>query len=294
MAPPIRSRQRACSLAARAAGVSLRAAPAARRFVRTGNVPGLVTAAMLAVLSACAQVPSNPEARAEFDRNNDPAEPTNRRIFAANQFVDRNALQPVARAYKDNLPGRVRRSLHNFTNNLGQPAVAVNDLLQGSFGRAWTTTQRFVINTTVGGAGLFDVATDWGRPGHEADFGQTLGVWGVGPGPAVQLPLLGPSNVRDSIGKLAGLATNPLTFVPGGAISAVRTASGGAGLVDGRAELLPSTDALEKSSLDYYATVRSATAQRRAAFVEEGKTGGTPPAPIQGSPLEERATVPLD
>jgi phospholipid-binding lipoprotein MlaA len=224
-------------------------------------------------LFACAHVPTDPEARAEYEQNNDPAEPTNRTIFAGNQFVDHHAMQPVARGYIDNVPDRVRKSIHNFVGNLGQPSVAINDVLQGNVSRAWNTTQRFVINTTVGGVGLFDVATDWNRPAHSADFGQTLGVWGVGPGPAVQLPLLGPSNVRDSIGKVVGVVTNPITFVPGGAATTVGMASGGLGAVDGRADLLGTTDSLEHNALDYYATLRGATAQHRAAFVAEGKAG---------------------
>jgi phospholipid-binding lipoprotein MlaA len=224
-------------------------------------------------LFACAHAPADPEARAEYERNNDPAEPTNRTIFAGNQFVDRHALQPIARGYEDYVPGRVRTSIHNFVGNLGQPSIAINDALQGNFSRAWNTTQRFAINTTVGGAGLFDVASDWNRPEHSADFGQTLGVWGIGPGPAVQLPLLGPSNVRDSVGKIAGLVTNPVNFVPGGAAATVGMAGGGLGFVDGRAVLLGTTDSLERTSLDYYATLRSAMAQHRAALVAEGKAG---------------------
>lgn len=234
---------------------------------------GAVLLASALALAACAHAPADPEARAEFQKNNDPAEPTNRAIFGANQFVDRNAVRPVARGYTEYVPGTVRRGLHNFVANLEEPGIAVNDVLQGNVSRAWNTTQRFVVNTTVGGAGLFDVAMDWNRPHHSADFGQTLGVWGVGPGPAVQLPFFGPSNVRDSVGKVAGIVTNPLSLVGGGAASAVNAASGGVGVVDGRARLLPTTDDLEKSSLDYYATLRSVMAQRRARLVAEGKAG---------------------
>lgn len=232
----------------------------------------LLLASMFA-LASCAAVPKDPADRAEFERNNDPAEPTNRAIFAANQFVDRNALRPVARGYRDYVPDFARARVHDFVANLGEPSVAVNDMLQGNVSRAWNTTQRFVINTTVGGAGLFDVAADWNRPAHTSDFGQTLGVWGVGPGPVVQLPLFGSSNVRDSIGKLAGTVTNPATFVPGGAAAVVSAASGGLGMVDGRANLLSTTDSFERNSLDYYATLRSTMAQRRAALVAEGKAG---------------------
>jgi phospholipid-binding lipoprotein MlaA len=227
-------------------------------------------------LVACASVPTDPEARAAYDQANDPAEPTNRKIFAANQFVDRNALRPVARAYDDYVPGGVRTGLHNFVSNLKEPGIAVNDVLQANFGRAWNTTQRFVINTTVGGAGFFDVASDWDRPRHDADFGQTFGVWGIGPGPSVQLPLFGPSNARDAVGKAVSFVANPLGFVPGGTMSTIDMAGTGVGAVDGRADLLSVTDKLEQTSVDYYATLRSIEAQRRAALVEEGKAGGEP------------------
>ncbi len=243
---------------------------------------GLLTLTALMALSSCAHQPADPAARAEFDKTNDPIEPTNRAIFAGNQFVDRNALQPVARGYEKYVPGAARKSIHNFVGNLGQPSVAINDVLQGNVGRAWNTTQRFAINTVVGGAGLFDVATDWHRPGHQADFGQTLGVWGVGPGPAVQIPLLGPSNLRDTVGMVVGTATNPATYITTPAVQVVKAVSGGLGAVDGRATMLGATDALEHQSLDYYATLRSVTAQRRANLIADGKTGlvqnSVPPA----------------
>jgi phospholipid-binding lipoprotein MlaA len=224
-------------------------------------------------LLACAHVPTDPEARAEYERNDDPAEPTNRVIFHGNQTLDHHVLQPIARGYQDHVPGGVRKSIHNFVDNLGQPGIALNDVLQGNVTRAWNTTQRFAINTTVGAAGLFDVATGWRRPAHKADFGQTLGVWGVGPGPAVQLPVFGPSDVRDSIGQLAGLVTNPLSLFPGTAAVAISTSSGTAGFIDTRANLLATTDSLEHTSIDYYATLRAVMAQRRAALVADGKIG---------------------
>jgi phospholipid-binding lipoprotein MlaA len=245
-------------------------------------------------LAACAQVPTDPNARAAYDSANDPAEPTNRTIFAGNQFVDRNAMQPVARAYEDYVPGGVRKSLHNFVANLKEPGVAINDTLQANFSRAWNTTQRFVINSTVGGAGLFDVASDWNRPHHDADFGQTFGVWGIDTGPSVQLPLFGPSNVRDAVGKVGDFLADPLNFIPGGTMATIGAAGTGVGVVDGRADLLGTTDSLEKTSLDYYAALRSMQAQRRAAFVEEGKTGGQPGCVISGpaTPPPDAAATP--
>jgi len=226
----------------------------------------------MAALGACAEVPTDPAARSVYDEANDPAEPTNRIIFDANQWVDRNALQPVARTYQDNLPGGVRDSVHNFGQNLKAPFVLVNDVLQGNMDRAWTTTQRFVVNTTVGAGGLFDVASGWDLPAHKADFGQTLGVWGVESGPSVQLPLLGPSNLRDAAGTAFGLLCDPVGYVPG--MQVVHRAGAVGDAIDERARMLAVTDDLEKSSVDYYSAVRSLYAQHRAAFVEEGKAGG--------------------
>ena len=213
-------------------------------------------------------------------------------MFAGNQFIDKNAFQPVARGYRDYVPGQVQSRVGKFAGNLGEPAVAINDVLQGNLGRAWTTTQRFVVNTTAGGAGLFDVATDWNLPHHNADFGQTFGVWGVGAGPVVELPLFGSSNVRDSVGTVVGFVANPLTAA-GGAVSTVSSVGSGLGLVDQRAELLDTTKQLEHNSLDYYATLRSIAAQRRAALVLQGRTGGDAgPMPVQGATPPARSATP--
>jgi phospholipid-binding lipoprotein MlaA len=250
------------------------------------KTPINVLAAALTV-AACAHTPVDPAARAEYEKANDPAEPTNRTIFAGNQFIDRHLLKPVANAYTDNVPERARRCVHNFVSNLGEPAVLINDVLQGNMGRAWITTQRFVVNTTVGGAGLFDPAVDWGLPYHKADFGQTFGVWGIGPGPSVQLPLFSFSNVRDTAGRIIGFVADPVDYLP----TEVTATEGGLGVVDGRAELMPTTDLLEKNSLDYYAALRSVMAQRRAALVEEGKSGGKDTDPTSVAPGTPTATA---
>lgn len=244
--------------------------------------------ALLPVLAfvACAQMPAGPAARAAYDEANDPAEPTNRAIFTANQWVDRNAVRPVARAYQEYVPDCVRARLHDFALNLKAPGVLVNDLLQANFSRAWTTTRRFVVNTTAGGAGLFDVATDWDLPHHDADFGQTFGVWGVGSGPSVQLPLFGPSNVRDTVGKAAGFFADPLGFVPDATVATVQTSGSVAGAVDQRAGVLGVTDELEKTSADYYAATRDMYAKRRREFIEEGILGETPSAPAVSPAVE--------
>lgn len=225
------------------------------------------------LLGACAQLPAEPAARAAYEEANDPAEPTNRAIFAGNQWVDRNAIRPVAQVYTDYVPDRIRSSLRNFSRNLQEPSTLVNDALQGNLSRAWVTAQRFALNSTVGGLGLFDVATDWDLPGHQADYGQTFGVWGAGPGPSVQLPLFGSSNLRDTAGRAVGMVANPLGFVSGETFQTVRAVGGAVGMVGQRADALPVTNDLERSSLDHYAAMRSLSAQRRTALVEEGRTG---------------------
>ncbi|MBR0667760.1 VacJ family lipoprotein [Roseomonas hellenica] len=246
------------------------------------RLAGIVLACGL--LGACAQVPADPAARAAHAEANDPAEPTNRAIFAGNQWVDRNAIRPVAQVYTDHVPQRVRSSVRNFARNLQGPGTLINDALQGNFERAWITAQRFAVNSTLGGLGLFDVATDWDLPGHQSDFGQTFGVWGAGPGASVQLPLFGASNLRDTAGRVVGMVANPLGFVSGETFQTVQAVGTTMGMVGQRADALPITNDLERSSLDYYAALRSLAAQRRAALVAEGRAGvparaGAPAAP---------------
>jgi phospholipid-binding lipoprotein MlaA len=262
-------------------------------FVPLAPLGWAAALASLLMLGACAEVPTDPVARAAYEDANDPAEPTNRVIFDGNQWVDRNALQPVARTYQEYVPGGVRNALHSFSQNLKAPVVLVNDVLQGNMSRAWTTTQRFVVNTTVGGAGLFDVASGWDLPPHEADFGQTLGVWGVGTGPSVQLPLLGPSNLRDTVGTAFGFFGDPVGYVPGSTMQIIRMSGSAVGAIDGRARALGVTDDLEENSVDYYAAVRSMYAQRRMALVEEGEAGGLPAhAEVEPATLPSDGTSP--
>jgi phospholipid-binding lipoprotein MlaA len=232
---------------------------------------------------ACAQEAWNPFSRAprdpieqgRIDSANDPAEAINREIFKANKFFDDIILKPVARAYVEDVPPRLRQGIHNFTNNVGEPIVFANDVLQGNVGRAWNTTQRFAVNSTIGVVGFLDVAETWGRPHHYADLGQTLGVWGIAPGPAVQIPVLGPSNLRDAFGlattSLAG--TFALQGTIGSAFSYTELGATGVDDIDYRSKLLPNTDALEKNSQDLYASMRLIKAQLRAKLVEEARAG---------------------
>jgi phospholipid-binding lipoprotein MlaA len=207
----------------------------------------------------------------EADSDNDPAEGVNRAIFKANLAVDHAVMKPVAQAYTDHVPEAVQSGVHNVVQNLKEPGVAVNDLLQGRVDQAWQSVQRLAVNTTVGAAGIVDVAAKWGLPPHKADFGQTLAVWGVGEGPYIQLPLLGPSNPRDAVGTAVDLALNPLTFVGGAPATYAGVATGGANAVDKRAEHLQDLDALERNSLDYYAALRSVYRQHREAEISAAK-----------------------
>jgi phospholipid-binding lipoprotein MlaA len=219
----------------------------------------------------CAASPSDPAAADDTDSDNDPAEGVNRAIFKANLAADHAVMRPVAQAYSDHVPEVVQTGIHNVVQNLKEPAVAVNDLLQGNVNHAWQAVQRLAVNTTVGGVGVVDVAAKWGLPPHKADFGETLAVWGVGEGPFVELPLLGPSNPRDAVGTAVDLALNPLTFVGGAPATYAGVATGGANVLDTRVQHLQDLDELERNSLDYYATLRSVYRQHREAEISKAK-----------------------
>lgn len=232
-----------------------------------------VGVAMLFLAAGCAS--DNKAAQGSPDQviADDPIEPVNRTIFGANEFVDRTVLKPVARAYSDDVPTGVQQGLHNFFGNLKEPVVGANHLLQGNADEAGASVARFAVNSTVGGGGIFDVAAHWGVPAHEADFGQTLGVWGLQPGAYIELPLLGPSNVRDTAGFAVDLVMDPFTWANGTAVTDFVYARAGAQVIMRRAELLPVTDDVDKNALDPYAQYRSYYTQRRAALVEKGVEG---------------------
>lgn len=246
----------------------------------------MLVAVLAPLLGACATPPTDPDARADFDARQDPIEPTNRAVFSADQFLDKHAMKPVAEAYRDHVPDVVQHRLHDLLANLQEPMIAINDVLQGRFDRGWITFQRFAINTTVGGLGLFDVAADWDLPFHDADYGQTLAVWGIPDGPYIMLPIFGPSNVRDAVGIGLGFVLDPLGFVGGTNAAYAGYARGAANAVDDRADELDATNALEEGSLDFYAAMRSAYRQHRAHEIAEaiGKTAPEPSSVVLGEP----------
>src|SRR5215472_8509495 len=156
------------------------------------------------ILCGCASHPdAGQQAVATEEDFNDPLEDVNRKIFDFNQFVDRNAIVPAAKAYRTALPDPVRDSVRDFLNNLREPLIFANDTLQGEFESAAKTVGRFVINSTIGMGGVVDVAGRWGIPHQDQDLGLTLGAWGVPEGPYLVIPVLGPSTPRDLGGQIA-------------------------------------------------------------------------------------------
>lgn len=213
----------------------------------------------------------------------DPAEPVNRGVFAFNRVVDDYALAPVARGYRYT-PDFFQTGVHNFVANFGEPKVFINDLLQGNPRRSVNTLGRFVLNTTVGVLGLIDVSGKLGIARHDADFGQTFGVWGIGNGPIVELPLFGTSNSRDAAGRVLNFVVNPFGN-NSDTVDTLSTVDTVGGIVDGRAEALPLTDSLKKLP-DYYSALRNVVAEHRAAYVQEGRQGSPdqPPPHCTGAP----------
>jgi phospholipid-binding lipoprotein MlaA len=210
------------------------------------------------VLSGCAAPGGNPA---------DPLEPLNRSIFSFNDAVDGALIKPAARGYRAVLPGFVRTGVTNVFSNLEDVWISMNDLLQGKVQQGVEDLSRFVFNSTFGIVGIFDVASAWGLQKHSEDFGQTLGVWGVGSGAYLVLPLLGPSTVRDGFGFLVDTQADPvwrIDDVP------LRNSLVALRVVNNRANLLDATNMLEEAALDKYAFVRDAWLQRRRNLVYDG------------------------
>ena len=232
---------------------------------------------MVAVLSA-ACVPSVSRAAeggsaaiADSDAPNDPIEPVNRFIFGFNEIVDRMIIGPVSSIYHAVLPDVVQNVVRDFTRNLKSPIIMANKALQGDgegFGRAFG---RMMMNTTIGMGGLIDVAAmNGGLPYESEDFGQTLGVWGVGNGPYLVLPILGPSNLRDTAGLIVDATADPVGRMADatdhdGAYAWARIMGG----IDTRARADSVIEDLRRNSVDHYAAIRSIYIQRRSAQMKD-------------------------
>jgi phospholipid-binding lipoprotein MlaA len=251
----------------------------------------VITALLLGTVGGCATPPpaDDPDAVADFKETNDPLEPTNRGVYAFNNALDTVFLKPAAQAYRFILPGRVREGVHNVLSNLGTPVQLSNDMLDGKPRRAGDTTMRFLINTTVGVVGLFDVAKGWGYPDHDADFGMTLALWGLPEGPYLFLPVFGPSDPRDAIGLGVNSVMDPFTWVgQGTAVRALNWSRFGLNGLDQRERHLDDIDNIKKTALDPYATFRSLYRQHRHGQIDDlrNDTRATIPVwfPQSGSP----------
>ncbi|WJW76736.1 VacJ family lipoprotein [Thiohalobacter sp. IOR34] len=225
----------------------------------------LFCALLLALASGCALTPPEEEV-------SDPLEPINRVIDSFNDKVDRALIKPAARGYRKVVPGPLRNRVGNFFSNLEEPLTVTNDILQGKFRQGAEDGMRFVFNSSFGLLGLFDVATSFGLPKHQEDFGQTFARWGFGEGWYLVLPFLGPSNVRDGIGLFGDYALDPVArhdeMRERNGLAALR-------LVDDRSRLLAASKIRDTGALDRYLFTREAYRQLRWNRIHDGN----PPPP---------------
>ena len=212
---------------------------------------------------------------------NDPLESLNRGIFEFNEGLQDVLLRPIAKFYNANVNLTVRQGISNFLDNLSSPVIFANDLLQGEFERALTTFGRAFINTTIGIVGFADVASALGLERHDEDFGQTLAVYGMGEGFYLVLPIFGPSSPRDAIGKLViDPYLDPLGLWLGNTDRQnIQYTLAGANGLDEYAGIVDELNQVKKTSVDYYAAVRSLYRQKRKTEINNGSILELPPIP---------------
>lgn len=251
-----------------------------------------------ATLASLTIVCAGPAAHAQSTSPDDPWERSNRKNFAVFEVFDRILVRPIAAIYRALTPGPIGRGIHNMLTNLSEPEVAINDILQGRLKRADISTIRFLVNSTVGIGGLFDVVAhaDPAAAHHDNSFGVTLGRWGVKPGPYVFLPILGPSTIRDLLGSGVDIVANPFVWANYPGRTPLTVSSAIVGGIDLRARTGPQLDTLLSGAADPYATLRSVYLQNRQAQVDgvEVEPIGNlpdfddptaPPAPTPADPL---------
>lgn len=216
--------------------------------------------ALTLLLCACATDPSTPS---------DPIEPVNRFFFNLNQRLDRHAALPAASFYRSSVPEGARNTFHNVLENLGGPVTVVNDVLQLEFENSGVAAARFVVNSTVGVAGIFDVATNWGLPSKARDFGETMGTYGLPPGPYLVLPLRGSTDVRDFAGNYIDGYFTPFRYAHYDGREYIGWIRSSLGSMDTRSANIVTYRDIERASVDYYATMRAYYLQRRERQVED-------------------------
>ena len=218
-----------------------------------------IVASGFVLLSGCASTTA-PKA--------DPFESVNRATYAFNDTLDTAVLKPIAKGYDTVTPGFIRAGVSNLFMNIGDVATALNNLLQGKGVEAASDAGRFLVNSTIGVLGLFDLATPMGLDKHNADFGQTLGKWGVGSGPFLMLPLMGPATLRDAVGRPVDAYAGYFRYVNH---IPTRNVAFGVEIIDLRANLLGASTTLDTAALDKYQFVRDAYLQRRLRSIYDGK-----------------------
>ena len=219
--------------------------------------------------SACADTSSKYDFNHELSTPGieDPLEPLNRVSFTITHFLDGFLMRPITRLYVFFTPKFIQDRVSNILSNMNEPVFFANNLMQGELDKAGTSFQRFALNTVVGFGGMFDIADEMDITQERADFGQTLASWGIDSGPFLYIPLLGPSTVRDGIGIGADAFMSPWSYITGYGGSSAQDkfliTSISANTLTNRAAVLDEYEALEKGSLDFYATLRSVFIQHR-------------------------------
>lgn len=231
-------------------------------FKKTG-IALTLTAAL--ALTGCADY-TNQAALDDPDTNADEYEGFNRAMYSVHNAIDIVILKPITAAYRFVVPETGRTMVTNFVHNLGSPVFLANSVLQGDVDNSVNTFWRFTVNTTFGIGGLFDVATEAGLKARDADFGQTMAVWGVGSGAYVFVPVMGPGTVRDSVGRLVDFVWNPSVWARSNGYAYAQTAIT---IVDKRSQLYTVINDVQRTSLDPYATFRSGYMQRRVAEIRK-------------------------
>ncbi len=256
-------------------------------FVKLPDMSRHYAHALLASLSVCfVGLSSGCTALPSGERDaRDPLERVNRSVYRFNDALDRNIARPVAVAYTKVTPSPVRTGVSNFFGNLSTPTTIVNNLLQFKPVPFFRDSARFLVNTTMGIGGLFDVATPMGLKAGDEDFGQTLGRWKIPAGPYLMLPILGPSSVRDLLGEVGDEFTDPSNYITD---DPTRYGLAALDLVDSRAGLLQA-DGVVRNSFDPYVFVRNAYLERRQFQVKDGVSSGDDFELFEEEPIEDTA-----
>lgn len=225
------------------------------------------------LFTACATAPTDPVALAEYKEINDPLEPMNRSILKFNLGFEHYVLRPVTLGYRYITTPNTRESIRVFLDNLQSPVSIINDLIQGNFKQLGKDSSRFIINTTLGFFGFFDVATRMGISPHKNTFSTTLATWGVNPGPYVMLPFLGPIDTRGIVGYIVDYATNPETYIASvkgsKTLDYLSLSSSTFRPISTYEQVMDVLDDAYRTSADYYSFLRSAYRQRIAKITQE-------------------------